>query len=203
MRVAMVVGQIASGKSFVCSYLASRACKVLDLDKLAKEMQVPGKPAYAPIATRWPDVIRVDGTIDAQKLASHVFANKVELTALESYVMPPLTEMLTQEINSARKTQATFEQRALILEVSVLPNALELLPLMDEVLYIHADKELRLERAVARGLVKDDVISRMASQPDDAYFLQFATKVIENNGGEAELKSTVDSWLAEFLEGEC
>jgi dephospho-CoA kinase len=52
--------------------------------------------------------------------------------------------------------------------------------------------EVRLERAVERGMDRADAIARMASQPSRAEWLAMADLVIPNNGSLEELRAAVE-----------
>ena len=56
---------------------------------------------------------------------------------------------------------------------------------------VDAKDELRVERAVARGMSEDDVRARMASQPTRGQWLAAADAIIPNRGSLDDLESTV------------
>jgi dephospho-CoA kinase len=63
---------------------------------------------------------------------------------------------------------------------------------------VDAPDEVRLQRAVTRGMTQYDAERRMKSQPDRAEWLASADLVIPNHGTLAELEVTV-AILAEYL----
>ena len=69
---------------------------------------------------------------------------------------------------------------------------------LDLVVTVEADPDLRLERAVARGLERDDARRRLAAQGDGAARRAAANRTLRNDGNLANLHRQVDALLAEL-----
>ncbi|HZR09124.1 MAG TPA: dephospho-CoA kinase, partial [Myxococcales bacterium] len=81
MRIWGLTGNIGSGKSTVGRLLAARGIPVVDADQVAREVVEPGRPALQEIASRFPGVVRHDGSLDRKALAARVFKDPGERTA--------------------------------------------------------------------------------------------------------------------------
>src|SRR5207244_12137045 len=70
-----LTGGIATGKSTVAEVFRRLGSVIIDADVLAREVVVPGEPAYDEIvATFGRGILRPDGLLDRQKLGAIVFA---------------------------------------------------------------------------------------------------------------------------------
>ena len=79
-----VTGSIATGKSYLCSYLCSAHGAVhADADKVVHRMYDPGTTGFDKIVSEFGDVvIGSDGYIDRKVLGSQVFGDKERMSAL-------------------------------------------------------------------------------------------------------------------------
>ena len=76
-----LTGSIATGKSTVSQMFAHLGARVIDADLLAREVVVPGQPAYAKIVEEFgPSVVQEDGDLDRKALGAVVFADPAKLT---------------------------------------------------------------------------------------------------------------------------
>lgn len=84
-----LTGGIGSGKSTVARLLAARGAAVVDADEIARQVVVPGGPAYAPILDRFGQgVLASDGTIDRPALAAVAFGDPRALADLNAITHP-------------------------------------------------------------------------------------------------------------------
>jgi dephospho-CoA kinase len=81
-------------------------------------------------------------------------------------------------------------------EIPLLAEAPDMQDLADTVLCVTAEPQLRVERAVARGMQPEDIYRRMALQASDEERAALADTVIENNGSLEALHAKLDLWLA-------
>ena len=92
-----VMGGVGSGKSTVLNYLENNyEANIIEADKVAKEVMLPGNDVYNEIVKTFPEVI-VDNKIDSKKLAEIVFNNKEQLEKLNS--ITHLLRKLSQELS--------------------------------------------------------------------------------------------------------
>jgi dephospho-CoA kinase len=176
----LLSGGIGSGKSEVRRLLEAHGIRTVDADSVGHAvLQDEALPA---VSERWPDVM-VDGVVDRSRLAGVVFARPDELAALEAITHPLIFGRIENELEG-------FEGIAVV-EAPVIDFGWAWARMV-----VDANAETRLRRAVARGLDRDDVESRMASQPGRAEWLAAADLVIPNHGSLDEMKETVTLLVA-------
>lgn len=84
-----LTGGIASGKSTVARMLAELGAVVVDTDKLAREVVVPGSAAVAAIRARFgPAVVDADGALQRDVLGRIVFSDQPARAWLEALLHP-------------------------------------------------------------------------------------------------------------------
>jgi dephospho-CoA kinase len=176
-------GGIGSGKSRVREILARLGVPTIDADSVGHQVLEPEGPAFAEVSSRWPEVV-VDGRIDRSRLGSIVFGDPGQLAELEAMTHPHIFRTIGE--------QAAEIRGGVVVEMPLLGR----LPGSEwRLLVVDARDELRVERAVGRGMNQEDVRARMASQPSRGQWLAAADAVIPNHGSFEDLESTVNRLL--------
>src|SRR5256885_440943 len=156
-----LTGNIASGKSEVARMLADRGATIIDADVLAREAVEPDTQAFRDIAKRWgSDVIKDDGSLDREALRRIVFADQLELDALNRIVHPGIMRLRDREIARAK-------ERGDDTVVCVIPLLFEndLVDEFEAIVLVDTPRPVRLERLVAtRGLEETDAMKMIAAQ---------------------------------------
>lgn len=180
-------GGLASGKTQVRRVLGEHGFHTIDADRLGHEVLHSGGPAFDDVLRRWPTVAR-DGEIDRQALASIVFEDRDELAALEAITHPYIFDRISTQV-----------------EGLVGPVVVEI-PLIGRLLgsdwrriVVDCRDEVRLQRAIDRGMAEGDARARLASQPSRTEWLAGAEVVLPNHGDLDELEETVRRWVVEAL----
>jgi len=185
-----LTGGIASGKSTVARRLAAAGLAVVDADRLGAELHGPGRPGARTVAELFgPDLLDAAGATDRAKVAARVFADPAARERLEAAIFPLVRERF-REIATATDGIAVLEATKLV-EAGFAPD-------FDVVVTVEAPVELRVARAVARGLSPTEARARLAAQADEATRRAAADEVIDNAGPLAELERSADV-LAERL----
>jgi dephospho-CoA kinase len=180
----LLTGGIGSGKSEVRRLLMERGIHTIDADAVGHA--VLADEGFAPVAERWPGVV-LEGQIDRKMLAQIVFADAGELRALEAITHPLIFGRIEGELEG-------FSGVAVI-EMPVMA------PTMGwPMIVVDADDEIRVIRAVQRGMAEADVRRRMASQASRADWLAAADIVVPNHEDLRKLEATVAA-LSDYLEG--
>jgi dephospho-CoA kinase len=185
-----LTGNIASGKSEVARMLAERGATVIDADELAREAVAPDTQALNDIIKRWgKDVLQPDGSLDRAALRQIVFADQLELDALNRIVHPGVTRLRDREI-------AIAKQRGDQIIVCVIPLLFErnLVEEFDSIVLVDAPRPLRLERLVStRGLEETEAMNMIASQMPAELKRARADHCIDNTGSLDDLERDVDA----------
>ena len=76
MKIVGLTGGIGSGKSTVSDYLISKGFHVLDADRIAREIVLPGSEMLIRLtAVFGKKIIQKDGSLDRKKLGEIVFSD--------------------------------------------------------------------------------------------------------------------------------
>lgn len=177
-------GGLASGKSKVREFLQGYGVHTIDADRVGHTVLEPDGPAYAEAVKRWPQVVR-NGKIHRPSLASIVFSDTSELTALEKMTHPHIFDMI--------RVRAEEVESTVVVEIPLLSHWLG-----DEWRRIVVDSrdEVRLRRAIERGMSEHDALLRMAAQPPRSVWLAAAEAVIPNHQRLDQLEETVHKLAA-------
>jgi dephospho-CoA kinase len=212
-----LTGGLASGKSTVAGWLRDAGFQVIDADRLVAELYRPGEPGAAAARELFGDaVLTPAGGVDHAALAARVFADEAARGALERAIHPLVRRRFEEIAAAAAPTPATAPPPStapaaptaaappaaapppvLVLEATLLVEA-GYGPGFDLIVTLEGDAEIRLRRAVARGLDEASARARLAAQGDGSRRRQGAHRVIENDGSLAELRRQVDELIADI-----
>jgi len=188
VRIWGLTGNIGSGKSTVGRMLLARGVPVVDADQVAREVVEPGTPALRDIASRFPGVVRADGSLDRKALAARVFADPAEREALNAIVHPRIAEEVAlrmSDLDASGEKVAVYEA-ALIVENGLQAG-------LDGLILVTAPVEVQLERLRAReGMDEAEARARIAAQLPASEKVRHATVVLDNSGSEAQLQAQVE-----------
>jgi dephospho-CoA kinase len=85
-------------------------------------------------------------------------------------------------------------------QIPLLAEAPGFIDLADEVIAVVADEDLRLKRAVARGMHLDDARRRLNLQASDEARMAISDEVFNNNGTIEQLEQQVQAWYKDRIE---
>lgn len=184
-----LTGSIATGKSTVSRMFAHLGARVIDADLLAREVVMPGQPAYARIVEEFGrQVVQEDGSLDRKALGAVVFADATKRKRLEEITHPAIGAR-QQRILSVLDEEA-FEgvviwDAALLFEGGGVAK-------MDRVVVVYADPETERRRLMERdGLSDAGAGARIGSQMPVAEKAKLADHVIDNSGTREETERQV------------
>ena len=179
----LLTGGIGSAKSDARRVLHNLGVHTIDADSVGH--RVLEGAALAPVAERWPDVIK-EGIVDRAALARIVFSDSAELRELEAITHPLIFGRIEAELEGFAD--------AVVVEMPLI-TGLEGWRRM----VVDARDQVRLERALQREMSHEDVEARMASQPSRSEWLALADLVIPNQGSISDLESTVEKLVPYLL----
>ena len=184
-----LTGSIATGKSTVSRMFAHLGARVIDADLLAREVVMPGQPAYLRIVEEFGShVIQADGSLDRKALGAIVFADPARRKRLEE-ITHPVIGLRQQRVLSVLDEEA-FEG-AVIWDAALLFESGGAAR-MDRVIVVYADPEIERQRLMERdGLSDADARARIASQMPIAEKAKLAHHVIDNSGTRDETERQV------------
>jgi dephospho-CoA kinase len=187
MLLVGLTGGIASGKSTVSAMLAEQGAEVIDADHIARQVVMPGTPAWCKIREHFgPGVLHPDGQLDRQALADIVFADKSKLALLNEITHPAIFARI------ADRLEAHHDQDVVVILDAALLIEAGLAEGVDVVIVIHSPREIQVERLAAKGVGQTDARNRIASQLEPEKRLARADIVIDNSGSLEDLGRQVD-----------
>ncbi len=200
MYTVMVTGGIGSGKSKLVELLCERGAVSIDLDEINRRLISSNTMLIAELAERFGDeILDEDGAVIPARLARLAFASEQATHDLNAISFPYITEAATNYILNVECVPRT-NAKILVIEVQLLTEVPEFAQLADEVIAVSAPSELRLARAVTRGMDASDVLARMRVQATDAERALIADTICENICSIEELGDWADAWYDERME---
>ena len=181
-----ITGSIGSGKSLVASELARLGAYVIDLDVIARELVEPGMPAVAEIRDEFgPEYILEQGTLNRRALGRLVFSDPEALRRLNKIMFPKLVEATKERLD-----EVSGQCDLVVVDAAILYQA-GLDKLVDKVIAVTAEKEIRIARIVKRDkLSYEEALVRVSGQGElDEIAGRSADLVINNSGTPQALRS--------------
>ncbi|MGY1707137.1 dephospho-CoA kinase [Geodermatophilus sp. SYSU D00697] len=186
-----LTGGIGSGKSTVAGLLAARGARIVDADRIAREVVAPGTAGLSAVVDAFgPGVLTAEGALDRPALAAIVFADPQERARLDGIVHPLVRARAAELVAEAPADAVVVQDVPLLVETGQAAS-------YDLVLVVEADRETRVRRLVQRGLGEDDARARIAAQATDEQRRAVADVVLDNSGTPEELEAQVDRFWAE------
>lgn len=159
MKVLIVTGGIGSGKSTVCSILSKDyGYPVYEADRRVKELYLEHPRLLSDIEKALGDTFHnEEGRFQPSRLAARIFSCKEDLLKVESLVFPVLTE------DFDRWKAENADKDLLVLESATILEKPSLLGLGDQIMVVDAPLQLRIDRAVSRDDVSEEIIRKRVS----------------------------------------
>ena len=188
LRVGLT-GGLAAGKSTVARLLAEQGLIVFDADRLVAELYGPGQPGAERVRELFGDsMLGRDGAVDRGALAATVFRDPGALARLEAAIHPLVRD---------RFEEIAGDVGIVVVEATRLVEA-GWGDELDLVVTVEAPAELRLERAVARGMDREEARRRLAAQGEGEARRRRADVVMVNDGDLAALRARVNELVRDL-----
>ncbi len=196
MNIIGITGSSGAGKTTLSKILNERKdVKIIDADKVVKEMSVPGCEYLEKIEdTFGQEVILEDGNLNRKLLADKIYNNNEALEKLNKLTFKYVIEEILNRIKEIKELKET---EIIIIDAPLLfESGLE--KYCNYVIALIADKELKIERICQRDNIDEKVAkSRLNIQHEDSYYTEKADFVI-NNSRNCNLKLEIEKLLKKF-----
>ena len=188
-----LTGGIGSGKSLAGEYFADLGAIVVDSDQLARDVVERGTSGYEELLARFGDAVLTHGELDRRKLAETVFAQPEARRDLEAIIHPRVRKAFELVVAEAEPDSIIINEIPLLHETQAHER-------FDLTITVSAPEELRIKRAIERGMKEYQVRARMANQASDLERESGVDIVIENDGDKDDLLRQVENiWEEELL----
>jgi dephospho-CoA kinase len=189
-----LTGGIGSGKSTVAERFVAAGAELIDADQVAREVVVPGKPAWKKIVEHFGDEILDDeGFIDRPALGAIVFADPAKRALLNELTHPPVIEAIADQLE-----MLTAFDGVVVLDVPLLVEG-GVDRGYDAIVVVAAKPETQLQRLLAdRGMSEEEAHQRIAAQAPLEDKIAKATHVLWNEGTLEELRTEADHLAQEL-----
>ena len=178
MYIIGVTGGIASGKSAIGYELKKLGAKILDVDKITRELLKSGGELFNAYVRHFGEIILdADGNLDKKIVADIIFNNEAERLWVNSVAHPILLNR-TRDFLVDCAAQGIF---LVVLEVPLLYEAgWEFL--VDEVWAVYVDEDTQIFRLTKRdGITEEQARVRIHSQMSSKEIAERADVAICNN----------------------
>lgn len=180
-----LTGGIASGKSTISRTFAALGCLTIDADAIVTRLYRPGEAGHAALVREYGEAILLaDGTIDRIAVANIAFATRQSALRLNELIHPLVIDE-ERRLMEAEAARFPDRDRIAIVEATLLIEAGGR-QRYDKIVVVDVAPEVQIERAVARGMSREDVVRRIANQMPREERLRYADYVIDNNGDARE-----------------
>jgi dephospho-CoA kinase len=180
MLVAGLTGGIATGKSTVAGVFQEAGARLIDADRIARDVVRKGSSAYLDIVAHFgTDILLDDGEIDRGRLAAIIFNSPTEQRTLENIVHPLVKREIDRRVGLIRQ-QAP--EALVIIDIPLLFEA-GMQQGLDEVIVVCVPEQIQIERLMARdGLNESEALVRIRAQMPIESKKALATRLIDNSG---------------------
>ncbi|MFA5787527.1 MAG: dephospho-CoA kinase [Actinomycetota bacterium] len=189
MLLVGLTGGIASGKSTVSCLLAEKGAEIVDADRIARQVVMPGTRAWSKIVDHFgKDVLFEDGSIDRAALADRVFGERAKLSLLNEITHPEIMKAIAERLEIlAGRDEVVVLDAPLLVDLGAGAAC-------DLVVVVTAEADRQVERLERdRGMESGQARSRIASQIDARQREDAADIVIHNDGTLEELQAKVEA----------
>jgi dephospho-CoA kinase len=190
----VLTGGIASGKTAVSDYFATKGVPIVDTDKIARDLVQPGQAILESIADEFgPDFLLSDGSLDRSKMRTAIFSDNCAKTRLEAILHPAIAKETTKRIKLLSAPYC----------ILVIPLFIESSSYgwVDRVLVVDVPEETQIERVMTRDSIsRDEANAIIRSQSSRQQRLEIANDVIDNRCSISRMHVQVDELHLKYLE---
>lgn len=184
-----LTGGVGSGKSQAAACFSALGVPVIDADKINRELiDTPGGTALQHIRQQFGSqaIDSVSGCLKRAYIRQLIFSNVQAKQRLEAILHPLI-------IQTIRERQQKHSDCAYgIVEIPILAEQPLFQSLVDRILLIHCEENIRLKRVMQRNnLSEREVRAIMDAQASDEQRLTMADDIIHNAGSLADLEQAV------------
>lgn len=190
-----ITGSMGSGKSSACEILKDLGYKVIDADRLSREVLNIYPSLILKIKENFGDeFVNEKGELNRRELGAYVFQNQNRKEALEGIILPYIKMEMEKGFEK-------YEREGNLLCILDAPTLIEsgFYKYVDKVLLITAPLDTRIKRVMLRDkLTELEIRNRMKAQMTEEEKMKYSDYIVENNSGLEYLKSNINNIINEL-----
>ncbi|MBU5670136.1 dephospho-CoA kinase [Peptoniphilus sp. MSJ-1] len=189
-KVIGLTGSISTGKSQISNYLKSKGLKLIDTDKIARDV-VDIPEVVDKIKSQFGDNLYLSGRLDRKKLASIIFNDDNSREKLNEITHPEIYKIILEEIKNSN--EIVFVDIPLLFENSELNERFGLK--FDEIWVVYVDRETQVKRLMIRDNIDREYAEKKIDSQipierkkeladviiDNRFDLDFTIKQVDDN----------------------
>lgn len=186
-----VIGGSGTGKTYFAKYVQSLTeGSFIEGDVIGHEVLLMSSIQQELVSSFGQGVVK-DGLVDRQCLGAIVFNDHAKLLTLNKIMHPVMKDVIREQV-------AKTSQHVVILEAAVMIEA-GFHELVDQMVYVKADEEVRLQRLIkGRKIDRDRAIAMIHSGRGD--YRDYSHIILDTSYGIELLKKELDCLIDSLLE---
>ncbi len=189
-----MTGGIGSGKSEALKIFESLNIKVIDLDKISKEITETNHQAIKDIKSAFGNVFDKDNRLDRKKLRELIFSDKNKKINLEKILHPKILEEVKKKLN------ALPDESYVVIDIPLLFETNQYTSLISRSLVIDCEVNDQIERVKKRDGIDTSIIqSIMDQQIDRKSRIGKGDDIVLNDGSIEKLTESIKALHKKYL----
>jgi len=197
MKTLALTGGIASGKSTVANLFSEMGAQVINADKLAHRVYLPGTQVYEALLKRYgKTILDSQQGINRQTLARIIFSSPEEKKWAEQQIHPETRKIIEEELKTARS-----KNPPLILVEAALHLETGYEKAFDGLIVVDINSEIQKARLLRRDkLSPEELKDRLKNQMPLEEKRKRADWLIDNSGDLEKTRRQVEKLFGELTE---
>ena len=195
MKIIVLTGSIATGKSTVSKYLIQQGFKVIDLDIIARQVVEPGSRGLEQLVERFGQgILNESGGLNRPALGDLIFKRSSIKEEVNQILHPHIFKEMNLQIDQAAKAGEAL----IFLDIPLFHESSHDYH-YDSVWVVYIPRDLQISRLMERNqLTYQEALDRINSQLSIEEKAEDADLVIDNSGSLRDLYHTIDQALADL-----
>lgn len=191
-----ITGPSGAGKGLVVEVFESNGFRIIDADKVAREVVMPGEPLLAKLtAVFGDDIITNDGTLNRRLLADRAFSSRENTDKMNQIMHASICRRMIDRADKFKEQgiNCVFDA-PLLFEAGLEKHC-------DCCIAVIAPVALRIQRLSKRdGITEGEIHKRLSMQHDDEYYISRSQYIITNDGSRSELAQSVQTIVRQIID---
>jgi len=198
MLVAGLTGSIATGKSTVSGILKELGAFIVDADRAAHEIVLPGTKAFNEIVRIFgKQILQKSGEIDRERLGRIIFNDSAMRSILEEVVHPEVMRSMDEQICSIK---SDFPDAVVILDVPLLIET-GMHKGVSEVIVVYCPEDMQIKRIkIKDNISKKKALAKVRAQISIEEKRRYASLLIDNSASRENTRRQVKNTYTRIKE---